>query len=51
MTGASKANVDEILYVPASLALNQRPAVPGIRSTFGTGIVRTVDESTLVPDE
>ncbi len=40
MTGASKANVDEILYVPASLALNQRPAVPGILSTFGTGIVR-----------
>ncbi len=51
MTGASKANVDEIPYVPASLALNQRPAVPGIRSTFGTGIVRTVDESTRVPDE
>ncbi len=37
MTGAAKANVDEILYVPASLALHQRPAVPGIRSTFGTG--------------
>lgn len=37
MTQAAKANVDEILYVPASLALHQRPTVPGIRSTFGTG--------------
>ena len=37
MTGAAAAQVDEILYVPASLALHQRPAVPGIRSTFGTG--------------
>ncbi len=37
MTQAAKANVDEILYVPASLALHQRPSVPGIRSTFGTG--------------
>ncbi len=37
MTQAAKANVDEILYVPASLALHQRPVVPGIRSTFGTG--------------
>lgn len=37
MTGAAKANLDEILYVPAALALHQRPAVPGIRSTFGTG--------------
>lgn len=37
MTGAAKANVDEILYIPASLALHQRPSVPGIRSTFGTG--------------
>lgn len=37
ITGAAKANVDEILYVPAALALHQRPAVPGIRSTFGTG--------------
>ena len=37
MTGASAADVDEVLYVPASLALHQRPAVPGIRSTFGTG--------------
>ena len=37
MTQAQKAQVDEVLYVPASLALHQRPSVPGIRSTFGTG--------------
>ncbi len=37
MTQASKASVDEVLYIPASLALHQRPGVPGIRSTFGTG--------------
>ena len=37
MTQAEKALVDEILYVPAALALHQRPAVPGVRSTFGTG--------------
>ena len=37
MTQAAKAQVDEILYVPAALALHQRPSVPGIRSTFGTG--------------
>lgn len=37
MTSATKAQVDEVLYVPAALALHQRPAVPGIRSTFGTG--------------
>ena len=37
MTQASKAQVDEVLYVPAALALHQRPGVPGIRSTFGTG--------------
>ena len=37
MTQAAKAQVDEVLYVPASLALRQRPGVPGIRSTFGTG--------------
>ena len=37
MTQASKATVDEMLYVPAALALHQRPGVPGIRSTFGTG--------------
>ena len=38
MTQASKASVDEVLYVPAALALHQRPGVPGIRSTFGTGV-------------
>ena len=37
MTQAEKALVDEVLYVPAALALRQRPGVPGIRSTFGTG--------------
>ena len=37
MTQASKASVEEVLYVPAALALHQRPSVPGIRSTFGTG--------------
>ena len=37
MTQATKASVDEVLYVPAALALHQRPGVPGIRSTFGTG--------------
>ena len=37
MTQAAKSAVDEVLYVPAALALHQRPAVPGIRSTFGTG--------------
>lgn len=37
MTQAAKAQVDELLYVPAALALHQRPGVPGIRSTFGTG--------------
>lgn len=37
MTQASKASVDEILHVPAALALHQRPGVPDIRSTFGTG--------------
>lgn len=37
MTGAAKAKVDEVLYVPAALALHQRPGIPGIRSTFGTG--------------
>ena len=88
MTQAAKADVDDVLYVPAALALHQRPAVPGIRSTFGTGsellnslrlmfsrfyapsaeelafnsqgacpscdgtgTVRTVDRSTLLPDE
>lgn len=37
MTQASRADVDEVLHVPASLALHQRPGIPGIRSTFGTG--------------
>ena len=37
MTQAAKAQVDEVLYVPAAIALHQRPSVPGIRSTFGTG--------------
>ena len=37
MTQATRAEVDEVLYVPAALALHQRPGVPGIRSTFGTG--------------
>ena len=36
MTQASRADVDEVRYVPAALALHQRPVVPGIRSTFGT---------------
>ena len=36
MTQASRSEVDDIRYVPASLALHQRPGVPGIRSTFGT---------------
>lgn len=37
MTQAEKSDVEEVLYVPAALALHQRPNVPGIRSTFGTG--------------
>ena len=37
MTQAARADVDEVRYVPASLALHQRPGIPGIRSTFGTG--------------
>jgi len=36
LTQASRAQVDEVLHVPAALALHQRPTVPGIRSTFGT---------------
>lgn len=36
MTQAEKALVDDVMYVPAALALHQRPSVPGIRSTFGT---------------
>ena len=37
MTQAERAEVDDVLYVPAAPALRQRPGVPGIRSTFGTG--------------
>ncbi len=37
MTQAPRAEVDEVLHIPAALALHQRPGVPGIRSTFGTG--------------
>ena len=37
MTQAARADVDAVRYVPAALALHQRPGVPGIRSTFGTG--------------
>lgn len=36
LTQASHASVDEVLYVPAALALHQRPSMPGVRSTFGT---------------
>lgn len=36
MTQAAAARIDSIEYVPAALALHQRPAVPGVRSTFGT---------------
>ncbi len=36
MTQAERAQVDDVRYVPAALALHQRPGVPGIRSTFGT---------------
>ncbi len=37
MTQAARSQVDELLHVPAALALHQRPGIPGIRSTFGTG--------------
>ena len=37
MTQAPRAQVDEVLHIPAALALHQRPGVPGIRSIFGTG--------------
>ena len=36
MTQAERADVEDVRYVPAALALRQRPGVPGIRSTFGT---------------
>lgn len=34
---SARADVEEILHVPAAVALHQRPGVPGVRSTFGTG--------------
>jgi len=37
ITQAERAQVDEVLYVPAALVLRQRPGIPGIRSTFDTG--------------
>ncbi|MDR2929789.1 MAG: ATP-binding cassette domain-containing protein [Propionibacteriaceae bacterium] len=36
LTQASRAAVDEVTFVPAALALHQRPGSPGVRSTFGT---------------
>ncbi|MBQ9003307.1 MAG: excinuclease ABC subunit UvrA [Eggerthellaceae bacterium] len=33
---SERAKVDEVLHVPAALALRQRPPVPDVRSTFGT---------------
>ena len=48
MTQASKASVDEVLYVPAALALHQRPGVPGIRSTFGTGTEQNLSATNAV---
>lgn len=33
---AGRADMDEVLYVPAAIALRQRPGIPGVRSTFGT---------------
>ena len=32
----ARATVDEVLHVPAALALRQRPGIPGVHSTFGT---------------
>lgn len=37
MSQEPRAQVDQVLHVPAALALHQRPGIPGIRSTFGTG--------------
>ncbi|MCX0291626.1 excinuclease ABC subunit UvrA [Lactobacillus kullabergensis] len=31
-----RAQVDEVKHIPSALALRQRPAVPGVRSTVGT---------------
>ncbi len=36
MTQAAEAKIDSVENIPAALALHQRPAVPGVRSTFGT---------------
>ncbi|MEV5716798.1 excinuclease ABC subunit UvrA [Amycolatopsis mediterranei] len=36
LSQAGRAAVDSVEHVPAALALRQRPAVPGVRSTFGT---------------
>lgn len=36
MSHSARADVDSVRHVPAALALRQRPAVPGPRSTFGT---------------
>lgn len=33
---SGRSHVDEVLHVPAALALRQRPGVPGVHSTFGT---------------
>ena len=32
----TRAQVDEVLHVPAAIALRQRPGVPDVHSTFGT---------------
>lgn len=37
LSQATRADVEDIRYVPAAVALHQRPGVPGVRSTFGTG--------------
>ena len=48
MTQASKASVDEVLYVPAALALHQRPGIPGIRSTFGTSRTQSTSSESVI---
>lgn len=37
MTQAAEADLDDIRHIPAALALHQRPGIPGVTSTFGTG--------------
>lgn len=32
----TRAQVDEVLHVPAAIALRQRPGIPDVHSTFGT---------------